>query len=230
MTVHAGAAEPATPRAWFYAAAAVVYVFLALLIDTLIAQGVDRPFYWRALYKTIDGFELYKFIVWFVAPFLVSLPWMDWGWFGVKRWRRADWLLLGALAVICLGTILIIPLFPSLSATYSGVGSLPPRQKQAFLVHQVLWLASWLPGWEFLHRYFLLRPMMRVLPRFGWLVVPLSEGLYHLQKPPLEMAGMVLLSLVLTWWSMKRRNMLLPFLAHLAIELELIIFLVTVSM
>lgn len=214
-------------RACLYASGAVVYVFLALLIDTLITQGINWPVHWRDLHRIINGFDLYKFIVWFAAPFLLCLPRMDWGWFGVKRLRRGDWLLLGALVLVCLGAILIIPLFPGLSAAYAGIGHAPLKYKKAFLAHQLLWLVSWLPGWEFLHRYFLLRPMMRVLPRYGWLIVPLSEGLYHLQKPPLEMIGMVLFSLVLTWWAIRRRNLLLPFLAHLAIELELTIFLLS---
>jgi len=36
---------------------------------------------------------------------------------------------------------------------------------------------------------------------------------------------MVALSLVLTLWARKRQNVLLPFLVHLAIELELLVFL-----
>ena len=50
------------------------------------------------------------------------------------------------------------------------------------------------------------------------------EGLYHLQKALPEMGGMVVFSLIVTPWSMRRRNLLLPFLAHLLIELENLAF------
>ena len=74
-----------------------------------------------------------------------------------------------------------------------------------------------------MHRYFLLRPVMHRFPRYGWLIVPLCETIYHLQKPLLEAGGMAVFSLLLTWWTMKRRNMLLPFIAHLYIEILLAI-------
>ena len=57
-------------------------------------------------------------------------------------------------------------------------------------------------------------------------MVPLCETIYHLQKPLLEAGGMAVFSLLLTWWTMKRRNMLLPFVAHLYIEILLAIALV----
>jgi hypothetical protein len=40
----------------------------------------------------------------------------------------------------------------------------------------------------------------------------------------LEAGGMVLYSVVLTLWAIRRKNALLPFLAHLTIEIELIVF------
>ena len=59
--------------------------------------------------------------------------------------------------------------------------------------------------------------------------MPVSEGVYHLQKTLLEALGMVALSVVLTYWARKRANVLLPFLVHLAIELELLAFLLMAS-
>lgn len=210
---------------WTIAAAALVYVLLVLLVDTMAVYNVVGPIHWRIfrwrMAGALAGFDLYKFAFWFLVPFLIALRWMDWGWFGVARWRRGDWILLAALAGVCLGAVLLIPLFPSLRATYTGLGSQP---KLPYLAHELLWIVSWLPGWELLHRYVLLRPLMRVMPRAGWLVIPVFEGLYHLQKPLPEMAGMVVFSLFLTWWAMKRRNIALPFLAHLSIELELVLF------
>ncbi|MCC6490869.1 MAG: CPBP family intramembrane metalloprotease, partial [Candidatus Hydrogenedentes bacterium] len=82
--------------------------------------------------------------------------------------------------------------------------------------------------WEFLHRYFLVRPFSARWPRYGWLVVPVSEGAYHLQKHWTEMILMVAFSVALTWWTVRRKNALLPFLAHLFVEVELIAFMVLV--
>jgi hypothetical protein len=57
--------------------------------------------------------------------------------------------------------------------------------------------------------------------------VPLIEALYHVvqNKPALECLGVAAMSLVFTFWVVRRRNALLPFLGHLVIELELIAFL-----
>ena len=39
---------------------------------------------------------------------------------------------------------------------------------------------------------------------------------------------MVAFSVILTAWALRRRNTLLPFLAHLAIEVELVLFMLYV--
>ena len=117
--------------------------------------------------------------------------------------------------------MLLIPMVPSLKATYGGFAA--PGQA----VGHLTWTLSWLIGWEFLHRYVLLTHLDARWPNWGWLVIPFVEGAYHFvqQKPWPETLGMVALSLVVTSWARRRRNVLLPFLAHLAIELELIVFL-----
>ena len=105
----------------------------------------------------------------------------------------------------------------------------------------MVWNLSWLPGWEFLHRYFLLKAVQRealdrgrFLPgwrwaQWAWLLVPVSETLYHLQKPGLEAVGMFAFSVVLTFWCLKRRNWLFGFLLHLTIEVELLVFMTITS-
>jgi len=146
---------------------------------------------------------------------------LDWGYFGLKRWKRSDYYLLLGLAVTGVAVMLIIPHVPALRQIYPSVRGRSAQAKWGFVSAQLVWTFSWLLGWEFLHRYVLLRPAAALWPRLGWLLVPLSEGVYHLQKPLIEAGGMVLLSIVLTQWTVRRRNMLLPFLVHLVIEVAL---------
>ena len=207
--------------------AVTVYVAAVLGVDTLAAHGVRFIIDWRVfLWQSENGFDLFKFMWWFVVPFAASLHALDWGAFGVRRWQRIDLVLLGGLVLLGVGAVLIIPYFKSLDNIFHGLGSSPWIIKRNFVEGRLIWTASWLIGWEFLHRYFLLRAYEARWPRVGWLIVPLSEGLYHLQQPLAMAVGMVVFSLILTPWAFNRRNVLLPFLAHLAVELALLGYLV----
>lgn len=187
---------------------------------------ISVPAHLRHRFVRVFYFDYFKFVLWFLIPFLVLLPHLDWGAFGFARWKRSDAYLLSGLALAGLAAVLLVPLIPALSAIYQGSGDLPWRLRVGTACGQLTWIVSWLLGWELLHRYLLLKSGLQLWPRFGWLLVPLSEGLYHLQKPGIEALGMVLLSLVLTQWAMRRQNVLLPFLAHLVIEVELVLLLV----
>ncbi len=193
----------------------LAYTAAVLALDTFAVHNVF-----------VKGADLFKIVAWFAIPFLFSLRRFDWGWLGVARWKRIDIVILGALVLICAGAVLVIPLFPSLRTTYGSVSHFSAAAKRSFVTHRVIWTFSWLIGWEFLHRCVLLRQLSARWPRWGWLIIPVFEGAYHLQKPMIEALGMVAFSAILTPWALRRRNVLLPFLAHLAIELELIAFLV----
>jgi hypothetical protein len=123
----------------------------------------------------------------------------------------------------------LIPRIPELRVIYLPMSLLPPAEKPAVAAGQLLWTLSWLPGWEFLMRYLLLGVVAMRWPRYGWLLVPLVEGAYHLQKPLMGAGGMLLLSLVLTRWALLRRNGLLPLLAHFLIEVELVLALLLIE-
>lgn len=231
----------------------VLYVAVVLLVDTLAAQDVMWPFAWdrfdwdlRALtpryqHSPWGGFDLFKFVFWLIIPLAVCLPGLDWKYLYGGRWKRADVALVGGLAVFGMAAMFLIPLIPALRAIYPSMGSLPAEQKWLFVQYTMIWNLSWLPGWEFVHRYFLLTAIQREpldggrflpgtrLSQWGWLLVPLSETIYHLQKPGLEALGMGAFSLVVTFWCLKRRNWLLGFLVHLIIEIELLIFMTQVS-
>ena len=221
----------------------VLYVAVVLGVDALAALGVSWPFNWGVFHwrvgsawtlfglsppawtvlPVVRAFDAFKFLFWFVLPFCVCIPRMQWSWFSIRNWKRLDWALLGCLLLLGAAAVLSVNFIPSLRNAYPGVSHLPWSQRWLNSLAALVWVGSWLAGWEFLHRYVLLRAAAARFPRFGWLLVPLSETVYHLQKPGLEMAGMALFSLALTWWSLKRKNLALPFIAHLYIEIVLIL-------
>ena len=205
----------------------LIYTAVVLGIDMLALYGCHWGLDWRNCFawRLSTGFDLYKFITWFVIPFAVSFRWMDWGYFGIKRWQRRDVYILVSLAGAGILAMLVIPFVPSLHATYPGWSRFPAITRWHLATGHLVWTFSWLIGWEFLHRYTLARTLAARWPHYGWLIVPLFEGLYHLQKALPEAAGMVVFSLFVTRWSLQRRNVLLPFLAHLFIELENLAFL-----
>ena len=227
----------------------MVYVLAVLAVDTLAVWGIRWPFDWtfflwgahriqdwalrwgapKGLADFVTSWpfgqvDYFKLIFWFVVPFVMSLRGMDWSVLGVKRWRRIDLYLLGALALLGLATVLLIPSIPSLRAYYPSQRGMHAMPWAQFPVH-LCWVLSWLVGWEFMHRYFLLRRVSARWPHWGWCLVPLFETAYHLQKAGLEAAAMLVFSIILTRWTLRRNNVLLPFLAHLIVEIELILIL-----
>lgn len=201
----------------------ILLTAVLLLVDTASTLQWQWLIDWGSLHWQLEnGFELSTFVLWLVIPFLLCLPDMDWGYlFGFSRLRRRDWLFLAGLAGLGVLSTLIVPHVESLREIYLSRSTLDPERKWAYISYQVIWVASWLIGWEFLHRYALLRAAGRAWPRWGWLWVPASEFVFHFQKPWIEAFGMLAFSLVATSWSRRRRSWILPLVAHLAIELGL---------
>ncbi len=225
----------------------IAYVITVLGIDTLAVQGVQWPWNWAffnwyghqvhgfvslpgilsfdwLLHPVLSSFNWFRFLFWFVVPFIFCLRNFAWSWLDCRSWSKVDVILLGAILLVGVFVMALVPHLPGVRDIYPTMG----RKYDAFpwflLLNRLLWVVSWLIGWEFLHRYVLLRALDKRWGKWGWLLVPVSEGIYHLQKPLVEALGMVVFSLVLTHWARKRKNLLLPFLAHLIIEIELIIF------
>lgn len=237
--------EPAKPSA--YAVWGVLaYVAIVLAVDTLAAQGARWPirwstFQWSAplcaahLPEPFAGWcrndllayaDLFKLAFWLVVPFLFCVWRMDWGWFGVTRWKKVDLILMAVFLILCVGAVFLVPYLPGVREYYVGGGGWRGAHMDwSHFFGGLVLTGSWLLGWEFLHRYVLLRNTDGAWPRWGWLLVPLSETLYHLQKPLFEAGGMGLFSLVATFWTRRRKNMLAAFLAHLAVEVTLLAFL-----
>lgn len=247
---------PALPGGRLVAALVVAYVAAVLSVDTLATKGVQfgidwRSFDWRPsdiaaalntalprfLFELLaspraNNFDLFKFTLWFVVPFLLCVWRMDWKAWGWGRWRWTDWLLLLLALVGGIAAVMIIPYVPALSQLYQYQTNLTVQQKLNAVLNYNLWCLSWLVGWEFLHRYLLLAALGKFLPRggWGWLIVPLliasSEAAYHLVKPWPEMLGMFAFGFLASLWAYQRSNWLLPLVAHWFIEMSLIIFLV----
>lgn len=201
----------------------LAYVALVLGVDALAYLEAAWPFEWKIFRWVWGDVEIFKLLFWLFIPLAFCWKHFDRGWYGFARWRTADVILLITLCGLGGLLLLTVPLFPELRDGYTGVSELSPSVKREFLVGITVWSLTWLPGWEFLLRYVLLRAVSAQWPRFGWWLVPLAEGLYHLQKAWPEVIVAVLFSIVLSYWALKRRNGLLPFIAHLIIEIELIV-------
>lgn len=226
----------------------VLYVAAVLTVDGLASMRINTLIDWsvfnwgpdtvHAVVRTLrlpealfswlytgpmQSFDWFKFIFWLIVPVIVSWRTLVWSAFSVRRWKKLDVVILGMIAFAGLFAMAAIVIVPELQATYPGVGSWPADQQRLFVLAQLAWMISWLPGWEFMHRYFLLDRVTLTWPFFGWLLLPIFEGAYHLQKPGIEAVAMVFFSVLLTRWAMKRANVLLPFCAHLIIEVELVL-------
>ncbi len=190
---------------------ALVYVAFVLWADIYLQHFFARPM--------LYGADVFKFVAWFVVPFVFCLPRLDLGWFGVKRWTRNDYYLFAAVIVVEFIAVVSVVLLPKLRAAL-------PNLHDESVLQFLIWNLSWLVGWEFMHRYVLLRRLSASWPRWGWMLIPFYEAAYHLPWPSLAMpAGMFVFSCIATYWALKRRNGLLPFLAHLIIECQLTLFL-----
>lgn len=238
----------------------VGYVAAVLTADTLATLGVVFLLDWRAWFdwrpsdlaaalgavlpRTVfeflaspkaNQFDLFKFTMWFLVPVAFSLWRMDWKAWGWGRWRWTDWLLLLLALIGGIAAVMVIPYVPALSQLYQAPQNLTVEQKLLLVFSYNLWCLSWLPGWEFLHRYVLLAALGKFLPRggWGWLIVPLliasSEAAYHLVKPWPETLGMFAFGFLASLWAYQRSNWLLPLIAHWFIEMALIIFLVSLG-
>jgi hypothetical protein len=204
----------------------LAYVALVLGVDALAYLDIAWPFEWKVFQWVWGDVEIFKLVFWLFLPLAFCWKNLDREWYSFARWRPADVILL--IAVTGLGGLLLltIPLFPGLRETYLGVSDLSPSVRREFVIGISTWTLTWLPAWEFLLRYVLLRTAAAQWPRFGWWLVPLADGLYHLQKAWPEVAMAVLFSIVLTYWAFRRRNGLLPLIAHAIVEIQLIALMV----
>jgi hypothetical protein len=217
--------QPDTNKA--YAMSMVIYAILALAIDSLSTQHAYWLIDWSRFYWRFgNGFEMSTAILWLGIPVLLMCRDIDIRVFTFSRWKKIDAWLLIALMLLGACGVYLIKFIPVLAQYYRPQSHLNAAMKWSFATGYLIWLSSWLIGWEFLHRVFLMQYLQAVLGKIGLCFIPAFEFLFHLQKSLPEALGMLLLSIVLTYWSYKRKNVLLPFLAHLSIELTLLAYLI----
>ena len=75
----------------------------------------------------------------------------------MARWTRADYGLCAAVLMLCASAVLLIPIIPGLQAQYGGMSGVPSDKRLALFAGGMVWTFSWLLGWEFMHRYYLLQ-------------------------------------------------------------------------
>lgn len=121
--------------------------------------------------------------------------------------------------------------FKSYSGSFTGAGRID--RFWSFMI----FTASTLTGWEFLHRGFLLMGILYVLTERERLpastasiiavaVVWTFEVVFHFIKPELEALGMLVGSPVLSWLALRTRSIWVPFLIHFLVELLFILSLI----
>lgn len=169
----------------------------------------------------LQSFDVFKFVFWFVVPVALCGRRLDLKAFSTARWRKFDWYLAGIGVVLALLAVFAVPLIPSLRAYYAAPIGLSTETKLLEFARSLVWTLSWLPGWEFMHRYFLLRPVAAQWPRYGWVIPAVFEWAYHLPKAIIEGLAMAGFSLLASQYILRRRNVALPFYIHLIIEVAL---------
>ncbi|NLN93864.1 MAG: CPBP family intramembrane metalloprotease [Candidatus Hydrogenedens sp.] len=223
----------------------VFYVLLILVIDFLASSQLMFPFDWSwfswsladvlrhipplsdqvSILAPADHFDLFKFVFWFLLPFLFSYQKLDKDWIMPGKFQRKDWYFTAFLFLTGFIVLAALLLTPSLRHYYGQKEWVGASAKFQRAVRFLIWETSWLPGWEFLCRYVFLRALLQIRPRYLWLLLPVVEGLFHLQKPLIEALGMTVFSLFLTGWTVRRKNLFLPFCAHLFVEVLLLVVL-----
>lgn len=199
------------------------YILMVLTLDLL---ALNFPS-WSFLSIRLDnGFDVSKFITWFLGPVLFSLAIHKKPTISYRPWHQSDFIILLGIAAVGILSMLLIPQIPSLNNVYQNQAHLSSQQKFQFIKINLWWITSWAFGWEIMFRYFLLNSMKEKNLKHALWLLPMIEALYHLQKPLPEIFGMFFFSLALTFWAIKRRNFLAPLLGHLIIELVLITYLI----
>ena len=192
----------------------LVYITVAHVIDHLI-QSSNRSNIFQ-----LGSFDFYKFIAWFLIP--LSLSYKNNFKEYLKKPRRSDYFITMAMIVVGVFAILIIPYIESLNSYYHSFTFQSDQQKFNYMKGQVIWTFSWLIGWEYIHRYYIITKTYPILKNKLLWIIPLLEGFYHYNKPPIEFISVFIFSFILTLWTIKRKNILLPFIIHLTIEIILI--------
>lgn len=202
--------------------------FLALIGTALVVQMTGSYFG----HSLVIGGSFYlswcilRTVVPVAAILLLRIPFSELGLGPPKIDRRTGIFLLAGLIILVAafaGIYFIQGYFDQYAHSFVGADPL------ARLCRFSLFTASTLPGWEFLHRSFLLMGILFVLKERDGVpagtaavialgVVWIFEVVFHFIKPGVEALGMLVGSPVLSWIALRTGSVWIPFAAHLAVE------------
>jgi len=148
--------------------------------------------------------------------------------------RKTGRIIILVVALLFVAFILIY-FFENYFNYYSG--SFQAETRLGRLTSFLIFTASTLTGWEFLHRGFLLMGVSYILSERERLSVPVSssmalglvwvfEVVFHFIKPELEAVGLLVGSPFLSWLALRTRSIWVPFFLHLLVELLFIMSLI----
>jgi membrane protease YdiL (CAAX protease family) len=202
--------------------------FLLTTTYVLFALGLDLIFDITKTFSMFEnGFDTRKFLLWLVFPLTYFIAMKPKGEIQASfaQIKKKDWLIICSISILAVGAMFIIPYIDVLSQYYVDRSHVSNDHKIAFLKFNLFWIFSWALGWEFLIRFLWMNSFETSKRKFCYGLIPLIEILYHYNKPWPEIIGVGALSLVLVHWTIKRKNMLPAMIAHIIIELILVIYL-----
>ena len=148
-------------------------------------------------------------------------------------WRALLAAAAALLVVAFAGIYFMSGYFSFYSSSFRGPGDGTAERFSNFMI----FTASTLTGWEFLHRAFLLMGLRYALAEregvpertatlVAVAVVWAFEVVFHFIKPPLEALGLLVGSPLLSWLALRTRSIWVPFLVHLLVEILFILTLI----
>ena len=149
---------------------------------------------------------------------------------GLPRFDRLTRNLVIAAAVILVAVFAGIYFMKGYFTFYSAAFAGPGDGSLGRFANFMIFTASTLTGWEFLHRGFLLMGLFYVMSeresipvetaaRIAVAVAWAFEVVFHFIKPELEATGLLIGSPLLSWLALRTGSIWVPFLLHFMVEL-----------
>jgi membrane protease YdiL (CAAX protease family) len=210
-----------------------------VIVATALMVQLIGTYFARALVVG-DFFYLSWFLLRIPLPLvvllLVRVPLSEIG-LGLPRIDRRMGRVLTAGAVLLVAAFAGIYFMSGYFSFYSGSFAGPDDGRAARFANFMIFTASTLTGWEFLHRGFLLMGLRYVfavrekMPEKNAALVAVAivwvfEVVFHFIKPPVEALGLLVGSPLLSWLALRTRSIWLAFLFHLSVEILFILSLI----
>jgi membrane protease YdiL (CAAX protease family) len=210
-----------------------------IIIFTALAVQFIGTYFARALVVG-DYFYLSWFLLRIPLPLAVLLvlkvPLSEAG-LGLPHIDRRMAYILAAGVMLLLAAFAGIYFMSGYFGFYSSSFRGPGEDGTARFANFMIFTASTLTGWEFLHRAFLLMGLRfvfagregipeRTATLIAVAVVWVFEVVFHFIKPPVEALGLLVGSPLLSWLALRTRSIWIPFLVHLLVEILFILSLI----